>query len=302
MVGCKINSKMMPIITKLNNGDIVEIITSEQSKGPSRDWLKFVKSSGAKNKISSWFKKNLREENIVKGKELVDKELKKIGMKYDDLFKNEYIEAALNRYKFNTIDDMYASVGFGSISSGKVIARMLEEYRKEHHEENFEKTLQELSQEKIRKEKPSQNGVVVKGIDNCLVKLSKCCNPVPGDEIVGYITKGRGVSVHRADCVNMKSLLAEGNRMIDVYWYDNDKTTYNVDIEIFANDRAGLLADIIAEISNTKCKLMAVTSRATKEKIAITEITVEVGNVDELNKVLKAIRKVDSVYEVKRKK
>ena len=162
MVGCKINSKMMPIITKLNNGDIVEIITSEQSKGPSRDWLKFVKSSGAKNKISSWFKKNLREENIVKGKELVDKELKKIGMKYDDLFKNEYIEAALNRYKFNTIDDMYASVGFGSISSGKVIARMLEEYRKEHHEENFEKTLQELSQEKIRKEKPSQNGVVVK--------------------------------------------------------------------------------------------------------------------------------------------
>ena len=302
MVGCKINSKMMPIITKLNNGDIVEIITSEQSKGPSRDWLKFVKSSGAKNKISSWFKKNLREENIVKGKELVDKELKKIGMKYDDLFKNEYIEVALNRYKFNTIDDMYASVGFGSISSGKVIARMLEEYRKEHHEENFEKTLQELSQEKIRKEKPSQNGVVVKGIDNCLVKLSKCCNPVPGDEIVGYITKGRGVSVHRADCVNMKSLLAEGNRMIDVYWYDNDKTTYNVDIEIFANDRAGLLADIIAEISNTKCKLMAVTSRATKEKIAITEITVEVGNVDELNKVLKAIRKVDSVYEVKRKK
>ena len=302
MVGCKINSKMMPIITKLNNGDIVEIITSEQSKGPSRDWLKFVKSSGAKNKISSWFKKNLREENIVKGKELVDKELKKIGMKYDDLFKNEYIEAALNRYKFNTIDDMYASVGFGSISSGKVIARMLEEYRKEHHEENFEKTLQELSQEKIRKEKPSQNGVVVKVIDNCLVKLSKCCNPVPGDEIVGYITKGRGVSVHRADCVNMKSLLAEGNRMIDVYWYDNDKTTYNVDIEIFANDRAGLLADIIAEISNTKCKLMAVTSRATKEKIAITEITVEVGNVDELNKVLKAIRKVDSVYEVKRKK
>ena len=302
MVGCKINSKMMPIITKLNNGDIVEIITSEQSKGPSRDWLKFVKSSGAKNKISSWFKKNLREENIVKGKDLVDKELKKIGMKYEDLFKNEYIEAALNRYKFNTIDDMYASVGFGSISSGKIIARMLEEYRKEHHEENFEKTLQELSQEKIRKEKPSQNGVVVKGIDNCLVKLSKCCNPVPGDEIVGYITKGRGVSVHRADCVNMKSLLAEGNRMIDVYWYDNDKTTYNVDIEIFANDRAGLLADIIAEISNTKCKLMAVTSRATKEKIAITEITVEVGNVDELNKVLKAIRKVDSVYEVKRKK
>ena len=302
MVGCKINSKMMPIITKLENGDIVEIITSDQSKGPSRDWLKFVKSSGAKNKISSWFKKNEREENIVKGKDLIDKELKKIGMKYDDLFKTEFVEAALNRYKFNTIDDMYAGVGFGSISSGKIIARILEEYRKVHHEENLEKTLEELSKEKVHKEKTSQNGVVVKGIDNCLVILSKCCNPVPGDEIIGYITKGRGVSIHRTDCINMKNLISEENRIIDVYWYNNDKTTYNVDIEIYANDRAGLLADIIAEVGNTKSKLMAVSSRATKEKIAVTELTVEVENIDQLNKILKAIRKVDSVYEVKRKK
>lgn len=302
MVGCKINSKMMPIITKLKNGDIVEILTSDQSKGPSRDWLKFVKSSGAKNKISSWFKKNEREENIVKGKDLIDKELKKIGMKYDDLFKPEFIVVALNRYKFNTIDDMYAGVGFGSISSGKIIARILEEYRKVHHEENLEKTLEELSKERVHKEKPSQNGVVVKGIDNCLVKLSKCCNPVPGDEIIGYITKGRGVSIHRADCINMKNLISEENRIIDVYWYNNDKTTYNVDIEIYANDRSGLLADIITEVGNTKSKLMAVSSRATKEKIAVTELTVEVENIDQLNKILKAIRKVDSVYEVKRKK
>ncbi len=302
MVGCKINSKMMPIITKLKNGDIVEIITSDQSKGPSRDWLKFVKSSGAKNKISSWFKKNEREENIEKGKDLIDKELKKIGMKYDDLFKPEFVSAALNRYKFNSVDDMYAGVGFGSISSGKIIARILEEYRKVHHEENLEKTLEELSKEKVHKTKTSQSGIEVKGIDNCLVKLSKCCNPVPGDEIVGYITKGRGVSVHRADCVNVKNLISEENRMIDVYWYNNDKTTYNVDIEIYANDRAGLLADIIAEVGNTKSKLMAVSSRATKEKIAVTELTVEVENIDQLNKILKALRKIDSVYEVKRKK
>ena len=302
MVGCKINSKMMPIITPLKSGDIVEIITSDQSKGPSRDWLKFVKSSGAKNKISSWFKKNQREENIVKGKDLIEKELKKIGMKHDDLFKPEYIKVALDRYKFNSIDDMYASVGFGSISSGKIIARTLEEYRKVHHEENLEKTLEELTKERVHKEKPSQNGVIVKGIDNCLVKLSKCCNPVPGDEIVGYITKGRGVSVHREDCVNMKSLISEENRIIDVYWYSNDKTTYNVDIEIFANDRNGLLADIIAEVGNTKCKLMAVSSRATKDKIAVTELTVEVENIEQLNKVLKSLRKIDSVYEVTRKK
>ena len=302
MVGCKINSKMMPIITELNSGDIVEILTSDQSKGPSRDWLKFVKSSGAKNKILSWFKKNQREENIEKGKDLIEKEIKKIGMKHDDLFKTEYVQAALNRYKFNGLEDMYASVGFGSISQGKVIARMLEEYRKVHHEENIDKTLEELSRERIHKPKISQNGIIVKGIDNCLVKLSKCCNPVPGDEIVGYITKGRGVSVHRTDCVNMKSLIEEDNRMIDVYWYADDKTTYNVDIEIYANDRNGLLADIIAEVGNNKCKLMAVSARATKEKLSVTELTIEIENLEQLNKILKALRKIDSVYEVKRKK
>ncbi len=302
MVGCKINSKMMPIITKLQNGDIVEILTSDQSKGPSRDWLKFVKSSGARSKILSWFKKNQRAENIEKGKDLIEKEIKKIGMKHDELMKTEFVQSALTRYKFNNIEDMYASVGFGSISQGKIIARILEEYRKVHQEENIEKTLEELTKEKVIKEKPSQNGIVVKGIENCLVKLSKCCNPVPGDEIVGYITKGRGVSVHRADCLNVKNLLSEEDRMIDVYWYTGNKTTYNVDIEIYANDRNGLLADIITEIGNTKCKMIAVSSRATKEKLAITEVTIEVEDVEQLNKVQKALRKIDSVYEVKRKK
>ena len=302
MVGCKINSKMMPIITPLKSGDIVEIITSDQSKGPSRDWLKFVKSSGAKNKILSWFKKNQREENIIKGKDLVEKELKKIGMKHDELFKPEFVQAAINRYKFNSIDDMYASIGFGSITAGRVIARILEEYRKVHHEDNIEQTLEELSKEKTHKEKPSQNGVVVKGIDNCLVKLSKCCNPVPGDEIVGYITKGRGVSVHRADCANVKNLLTEENRMIDVYWVNNAKTTYNVDIEIYANDRSNLLTDILTEINTSKCKLIAVSSKSTKEKIAVTELTLEVENIEQLNKILKDLRKIDSIYEVKRKK
>ena len=302
MVGCKINSKMMPIITKLKSGDIVEILTSDQAKGPSRDWLKFVKSSGARNKILSWFKKNQRAENIEKGKDLIEKELKKIGVKHEDLFKPEFINAALNRYKYNSIDDMYASVGFGSISPGKVIARMLEEYRKVHKEDDIEKTLEALSKEKVHKEKPSQNGIIVKGIDNCLVKLSKCCNPVPGDEIIGYITRGRGVSVHRTDCVNTKNLLEEGNRIIDVYWSDNKKTTYSADIEIYANDRLGLLADVIKVLGDNKCNIMAITSKTNKEKIAIIELTVEVENIEKLNTVLKNLRKVDSVYEVKRKK
>ena len=303
MVGCKINSKMMPIVTKLKNGDIVEIITSDQSKGPSRDWLKFVKSSRARNKILSWFKKTQREENIEKGKDLIEKELKKIGVKHDDLFKTEFIQAALNRYKFTSLEDMYSSVGFGSITPNKVIARMLEEYRKSHKEDDLvEKTLEALAKEKANKTKPSQNGIIVKGIDNCLVKLSKCCNPVPGDEIIGYITRGRGVSVHRTDCVNAKNLLSEGNRIIDVYWNDNKKTTYSVDIEVYANDRKGLLADIIKVLGDNKCTIMAVTSRATREKIAITELTIEVENIEKLNGVLKALRKIDSVYEVKRKK
>ena len=302
MTGAKINSKMMPIITHLHNGDIVEIITSDQAKGPSRDWLKFVKSSSAKNKIRGWFKKNQREENIVKGKDLIEKEIKRLGISYSSLFKTEYINAALNRYKFNTIDDMYSSVGFGAISAGKVIARMLEEYRKEHETENLEEKLEELSKERVVHSKPSSVGVVVEGIDNCLVRLSKCCNPVPGDEIVGFITRGRGVSVHRKDCINMKDLISQDGRMIDVYWYDEPRASYSVDIEIYANDRAGLLSDIIKEVGNNKCKLIAVNSKANKERIAMTEITVEVENLEELNKILKNLRKVDSVYEVKRKK
>ncbi len=302
MTGAKINSKMMPIITHLHNGDIVEIITSEQAKGPSRDWLKFVKSSSAKNKIQGWFKKNQREENIVKGKELVEKEIKRLGISYSEIFKTDFINAALNRYKFNTIDDMYSSVGFGAISAGKVIARMLEEYRKDHDADNLEEKLQELSKERVERIKPSNVGIVVEGIDNCLVRLSKCCNPVPGDEIVGFITRGRGVSVHRKDCVNMNDLISQDGRMIDVYWYNEKKASYSVDIEIYANDRNGLLADIIKEIGNNKCKLIGINSRANKERIAITELTVEVENLEELNKILKALRKIDSIYEVNRKK
>ena len=301
MVGCKINSKMMPIITKLQSGDIVEIMTSDSQKGPSRDWLKFIKTTKAKSKIQSWFKKEQRSENIEKGKDLIDKEIKRIGISHDELFKQDYINAALDRYKFKNLEDMYASVGFGAISQVKIISRMLEEYRKSHKEENIEQKIEELTS-KRKTVKPSSTGVVVKGIDNCLVKLSKCCNPVPGDNIIGYITKGRGVSVHRTDCVNVKDLLKEEDRIIDVYWYTEDSASYNVDITVFANDRSGLLADVIQVLSNLKTKLMGLNSKATKEHIATIEITIEVENVEELNKVLKELRKVDSVYEVTRKK
>jgi guanosine-3',5'-bis(diphosphate) 3'-pyrophosphohydrolase len=303
MTGCKINSKMMPIITELNSGDIVEIITSENSKGPSMDWLKFVKSTSAKTKINSWFKKEKKAENIEKGKNLIEKEIKRLGLSYDKIFKTDYINAMLNRYKYRDLDEMYAAVGFGANSATKVIARMLIEYRKYNKEEDIEKKLEELSSAREEKKtKPSSNGIVVKGIDNCLVKLSKCCNPLPGDEIIGYITKGRGVSIHRKDCVNVKDLLKEENRIIDVSWIDERQASYNVDIEVYANDRSGLLADVIKGISNTKANMIGVNARAGKDRIAIIELTIETKNLDELNTILKAIRKVDSVYEVKRKK
>ena len=302
MTGAKINGKMMPIITKLNNGDIVEIITTDNPKGPSRDWLKFVQSSSAKNKIQQWFKKEDREENIEKGKEAIQKEIKRIGMTENQLEKPEYINATLDRYKFANINDMYASVGFGTISAGKIISKLLYEYRKEHEEENIEQKIEELSNKKKVEPKNTKSGVIVKGIDNCLVKFSKCCNPVPGDEIIGYITKGRGVSIHRKDCANVKDLFQEEDRIIDVEWSNTEKSSYKVDIEIHSNDREGLVADIAKAMNNSKATMLLINSKVNKERIVITEITLEVENLDELNKILKTLRKIDSVYDVRRKK
>ena len=303
MTGCKINSKMMPIITKLKNGDIIDIVTSDNAKGPSRDWLKFIKSTTAKNRIQQWFKKEQREENIVKGKELVEKEIKRIGMGYKELWKQEFIQVAIDRYKFNNIEDMYAAIGFGAISPVKIIARILEEYKKVHQDETIEEKLQELSKDKgTLKKNISKTGVIVKGIDNCLVKLSKCCNPVPGDNIIGYITKGRGVSTHTTECINIKELLQQKDKLIEVEWYKEKISSYNVDIETYSNDRTGLLADIIKAVYDTKTKLIAVNSKANKERIIVTEITIEVQDLEKLNQTIKALRRVESVFEVKRKK
>ena len=206
----------------------------------------------------------------------------------------------LEKYRYKNLDDMYLAVGFGANSAVKVIARMLQEYRKEHEEEDLEEKIKELTKTKQRKPKPSSSGIIVKGIDNCLVKLSKCCNPLPGDEIVGYITKGRGVSVHRKDCPNVKSLISEENRMIDVEWYEENKESYQADIEIHSNDRSGLLLDILKQIGTTKALILGVKTKTTKERIAIIGITLEVESLEELNKAIKAIRKVESVYDVRR--
>lgn len=304
MTGAKINSKIVPITTKLENGDIVEIITSDSAKGPSRDWLKIVKTTQARNKIQNWFKKALRDENILKGKEQIEKELKRIGMSFADLFKTEWVNKVLEKYKYNTLEDCYAAIGFGAISAAKIITRLLEEYKKENKEEEIENKIQELREAKpATRTKVSKSGVVVKGIDNCLVKLSRCCNPLPGDEIIGYITKGRGVSVHRADCVNCKDLLSDEQRIIEVSWYKENAASYMADLEIYANDRSGLLADITVAIGDLKAKMVSINARTVNNgRVAIINVGVEVEDIEKLNKVIKAVRKVDSVYDVHRQK
>ena len=302
MIGCKINSKMMPIITPLHNGDIVEILTSDQSKGPSRDWLKFVKSSIARNRINQWYKKAERGENIEKGKDILEREAKKLPVRSQDLLSNQdWMKFVLEKYHFASLDDMYASIGFGGISAGKVLARLLEKYNEEHEDENYEQKIEELAFAKPT-HKPSKSGVVVKGIDNCLVKLSKCCNPLPGDNIIGYITKGRGVSVHCTNCPNINELLEDKDRIIDVYWYDDVKGSFVADIEIFATDRNGLLKDILKQVENYKGNLVGVNTRTTKEKIAIINLSIQIENIEELNKLSNAIGRVESVYDVKRKR
>ena len=303
MVGAKINSKMMPIITPLHNGDIVDIMTNDNSKGPSRDWLKFVKSSSAKTKIQQWFKKNERDLNIERGKEIIARELKRIRLNSDELLTNKNIESTLQKYSFKTIDDMYAAVGFGSITATKVLSKILEEYRKTKPNTEIEEKIEELHTRHNINENVSKTGIIVKGIDNCLVKLSKCCNPVPGDEIIGYITRGRGVTVHTKDCVNVKDLFKEEKRIIDVYWaQESTNKSYNVEMTVYANDREELLGDIMRTAQQDNSKIVGVQAKSNKEKIVMVELTLEVKDIEAVNKIQRELGKIDSVYDVKRKK
>ncbi|MFA6308577.1 MAG: bifunctional (p)ppGpp synthetase/guanosine-3',5'-bis(diphosphate) 3'-pyrophosphohydrolase [Clostridia bacterium] len=303
MMGAKVNGKIVTLGYELQNGDIVEIHTSSSVHGPSRDWLKIVKSSQARSKINQWFKKEKRDENIVRGKELIEKEIKRQGIKASYLFKPELLETINKKYSFNSNDDMYASIGYGAITANKIISRLKEELRKTLKPEEL--ALLELEpikkQEKKKKCSP-ESGIIVKGIDNCLVRLSKCCNPVPGDKIVGYITRGRGVSVHRADCSNITENLSEENRLIDVSWYKSENVSYKADITVLANERAGLLLEITNVINESKIPLKAINARTTRDQIVIINLTLEIEDTEKLEKIIKVIKKVDSVFEVTRKK
>jgi GTP pyrophosphokinase len=289
----------------LKNGDILEILTSASIHGPSRDWLKIAKSSQAKNKINQWFKKEKREENIIRGKELVEKELKKQGLTHAQLFRPEWVEVLLRKYTFNTIDDLYASIGYGGFTANRIISRLKEEYRKNVKPEELEdQILESVSSQKSTRKKKSvpEHGVIVKGIDNCLVRISRCCNPVPGDDIIGYITRGRGVSVHRSDCINVTNTIDGDNRLIEVSWYTGTNVSYKADITVLANDRTALLMEITNVIGESKIPLKAINARTTKEQVAIMNLTLEITDTEQLDKIIKKVKKVEGVFEVTRNK
>ena len=302
MMGARVNGEIVKLGYILQNGDIVEILTSANVHGPSRDWLKIVKSSQARNKINQWFKRENREENLLRGKEAIDRELKKQGLAYNQLFKNEWIEIMLKKYNFNSMDDMLSAVGYGGIGASKIVAKLKEEYRKTLKPEDLaESPDQDLiaKQEKDKKKKPvPENGVIVKGIDNCLVRLSRCCNPVPGDAIIGYITRGRGVSVHRADCVNLSDSSVDPRRMIEVNWVGEHKASYNTEIQIVARDRPSILADITNAVAEIKLNVTAINARTARNKIIVINMNMDIQDTQQLDKVIKYLKRLQDVVDV----
>lgn len=299
-IGAKVNGKMVPLDTPLKTGDIIEILTSKQSFGPSRDWLKIAQSSQAKNKIKQFFKKHLREENIVKGKELVEKEIKAQGFDSKEVLSSENVKRVLDKLNFTNEEDLYAAVGVGGITALQLVNRLAEKKRREREkEEALEKLVKEMQNPPVRKR--TETGVVVKGIDNLLIRLSRCCTPVPGDEIVGFITKGRGVSVHRADCPNVNE--GERERLIEVEWEHSEtqsRKEYPVDIEVYAYDRPGILNDVMHAVTETRVNILAVTGKADYNKIATLHLTISISNITALHKVVEKIKQLPDIYSVQR--
>lgn len=304
-IGAKINGKMEPLDYKLKNGDIVEILTSKHSYGPSQDWLNITQTSQAKNKIRQFFKKQRREENISKGKDLVEKEIHSYHIEPKDVLTQDNLKHVLERFNFTSEDDMYAAVGYQGITAASVATRLTEDIRKsQQKQQELSKTLEDLateSRDRTRKPTKTDSGVKVQGIDNLLVRLSKCCNPVPGDEIVGYITKGRGVSVHRKDCPNVQ-LEEASQRILKVEWVDNqsDAKQYYLDLEISGYDRRGFLNDILQAVNEMKTNITQVNGRSDQNKIAIINITILIYDIDHLRKIIDRIKQIKDVYTVTR--
>ena len=301
-IGAKVNGRIVPLSSSLETGDFVEVMTSQASHGPSRDWLNIVKTSEAKAKIRAWLKKEEREENVIKGKEMLTAEAKKAGYTMAQLTKADILEPVFKRYSLSSLDDLYATIGFGGLSTLQLLNRLTEEYKKQNKAEAPPLPIVEKPAEEAKKPAPSSssNGVIVKGESGMLVRFARCCNPLPGDEIVGYITRGRGVSVHRADCVNLKDAGVEPERMIEVEWESSGAGSYEADIQMLCYDHAGLFAEISLMFASQDVPVTAVTAHTVKNKqgLCTMNMTIVIKTTQQLDKLLRDLQKRPDVIEV----
>ncbi len=308
MIGARVNGKLVHIDYEIQNGDRIDIITSQNSKGPSRDWLNIVKSTQAKNKINQWFKQELKEDNIVRGKEIMASYCKSHGIRMSDLLKTEYMEEVINKYGFREWDAVCAAVGHGGLKEGQVINKMLELYEKDHakhvSDDEILKDLDEQTRKSIKRKR--SGGIVVRGVHDVSVRFSKCCAPLPGDEIVGFVTRGRGISIHRTDCVNVMGLTElERGRLIEAEWdrkvmKGSADETYLAEINIYANNRSGLLVDISKVFTEAGIDIRSINSKASKHDVMTVTLGFEIHNTAELEGTINKLRRVDSVIDIER--
>ena len=308
MVGARVNDKLVTIDYEINDGALSEIITSQNSKGPSRDWLNVVKSTQAKNKINQWFKNELKEDNIIKGKDLLSTYCKARSVVLSDLLKTEYMNAVMRKYGFRDWDSVLAAIGHGALKEGQVVNKMQDLYDRDHKKElTNEEVLASIAESGNLAARPAtikaKSGIVVRGIADLSVRFSKCCSPVPGDEIVGFVTRGRGISIHRTDCVNMMNLPEmERARIIDAEWQAPEDATekYVAEIDIYANNRNGLLADITKALTEKNISILSLNTRISRQGLATMQVSFEVESKEELNRVIDKIRGIESVVDIER--
>ena len=309
MIGARVNGKLVTIDYVIQNGDRIEIITSQNSRGPSRDWLKIVKSSQAKNKINQWFKQELKEDNIVKGKEMLASYCRAKGIVQSDIMKQEYMDRVLSKYGFRDWDSVLAALGHGGLKEGQVVNKLMEGYEQDHKKEITDEQIIEAVQNAkdtapVRVKK-SKGGITVQGINDVSVRFEKCCSPIPGDEIVGFVTRGRGVTVHRTDCINVINLPEEERaRIIDAEWQQSEAASdtglYLAEIIIYCHNRTGLLVDITKIFTERKIDVNSVNSRTSKQGIATIAMSFEISDKGTLNYLIEKIRQVESVIDVER--
>ena len=307
MVGAKVNGKLVPIDYVIQNGDRIEIITSQNSKGPSRDWLSIVKSTQAKNKINQWFKSELKEDNINRGKELIAQYCRTKGINWAEISKPEYMEKVMRRYAYKDWDAVLASVGHGGLKESQVVNRMVEEEKKKKTLNVTDDTiLNEIGENnKVPVSKKSKSGIVVKGIHDVAVRFSRCCSPVPGDEIVGFVTRGRGVSIHRTDCINIINLPEDEKvRLIDAEWQQDENDSsgerYSTEIQIYANNRIGMFVDISKVFTERQIDITSMSARTSKQGTATITVTFDTHGVEELNRLVDKLRTIEGVQDIER--